>query len=70
MVCTDCPATAEIGMTQERTALPLRCTVQAPQAAMPHPNFVPVWPSSSRKTHSKGMSSSTSTCTGRPLSWN
>jgi len=32
----------------------------APQAAMPHPNFVPVSPISSRKTQRSGVSPSTS----------
>jgi hypothetical protein len=32
------------GKEHERTALPSICTVQAPQAAMPQPYFVPVRP--------------------------
>jgi len=36
------PATLETGVMQERVASPLMCTVQAPQSAMPQPNFVPV----------------------------
>ena len=39
----------------------------APQAAMPQPNLVPVRPSSSRRTHSNGMSGSTSTLTCFPF---
>jgi hypothetical protein len=46
---------------QERVASPSMCTVQAPHKAMPHPNFVPVIPSVSRKTHSSGMLGLTST---------
>src|SRR5258708_30076164 len=49
------------GVMQERMATPSRWTVQAPQSAMPQPNFVPVMPSTSRKTHNKGISPSTST---------
>ena len=29
-----------MGVTQERTASPFRCTVHAPQSAMPQPNLV------------------------------
>ena len=49
------------GMTQERVASPLMCTVHAPHSAMPQPNFVPVMPSTSRKTQRRGVSPSTST---------
>src|ERR1700691_3654045 len=53
-----------IGSKQDRTALPSTCTVHAPHWAMPHPNFVPVSPRTSRRTHSKGVSSVASTeCT-------
>jgi len=38
------------GVTQERMATPFRWTVQAPHRAIPQPNFVPVMPSTSRKT--------------------
>ena len=44
------------GTTQERAASPSTCTVQAPQAATPQPNLVPVRPSSSRSTQSNGFS--------------
>src|SRR5262249_17569429 len=56
-------------MTQERNGIPFRCTVQAPHKALPQPNFVPVIPSTSRKTHSKGMSPSTSTSCSTPLTF-
>src|ERR1700719_3008706 len=54
---------------QERVATPSRCTVHAPQSAIPHPNFVPVRPSSSRSVHKSGVSSGTSTVTGLPLTF-
>src|SRR5262249_22280419 len=57
------------GVTQERNGIPFRCTVQAPHKALPQPNFVPVMPSTSRKTHSKGMSPSTSTSCSTPLTF-
>ena len=41
MVVTCLPATDAKGVTQERTAMPSTCTVQAPQRAMPQPNLVP-----------------------------
>jgi hypothetical protein len=37
------------------------CTVQAPQSAIPQPNFVPVMFRVSRSTQSRGMSGLTST---------
>src|SRR5712675_2233840 len=56
-----------IGVIQERVATPSTCTVQAPQSATPQPNFVPVMPSTSRNTHKRGVSPSTSTDRSRPL---
>src|SRR5262249_36587698 len=43
------------------------CTVQAPHAAMPQPNLVPVRPITSRRAHSRGMSEGTSTWRFLPL---
>src|SRR5262249_33306000 len=50
-----------IGVIQERVATPPICTVQAPHSAMPQPNLVPVMPRTSRNTHKRGVSPSTST---------
>jgi hypothetical protein len=61
------PATSSTVVTQDRMASPSRCTVQAPHRARPHPNFVPVSPSVSRTTHSRGVSGLTSTADARPL---
>ena len=44
----------------QRIAFPSRCTVQAPQRAMPQPNLVPVSPRTSRKYQSNGRSGSPS----------
>src|ERR1700682_3211465 len=52
---------------QERVAAPSTCTVHAPHCATPHPNFVPVMPSTSRSTQSRGASPSTSTVRLTPL---
>src|SRR5216683_7575775 len=54
-------------VTQERVGAPSTCTVHAPQSAIPHPNFVPVIPSTSRNTHKSGVSPSTSTVRWTPL---
>src|SRR5882762_7949405 len=67
MVVTFLPATLEIAVIQERVASPLICTVQAPQSAMPQPNFVPVMFRVSRSTHSRGMSGLTSTVCALPF---
>jgi hypothetical protein len=56
-----------IRVIQERVATPSICTVQAPQSAQPQPNFVPVMPSTSRNTHKRGVSPSTSTVRSTPL---
>src|SRR4051794_24165378 len=66
VVILDSP-TLSIVVMQERTAEPSRCTVQAPHSAIPQPNFVPVIPSTSRRTHSSGVSPSTSMLRGVPL---
>src|SRR5258708_27683947 len=67
MVVTCFPSARDTGATHERIAFPSKCTVQAPQSAIPQPNFVPVSPSESRRTHSSGVDGSTSTWTGFPF---
>jgi hypothetical protein len=67
-VVTDLPATDETGVMQERTGIPSRCTVHAPQSEAPHPYFVPVRFRVSRKVHNKLASDAVSTCTDFPLS--
>src|SRR6185369_7571097 len=51
----------EIGTMHERVATPPTCTVHAPHALMPQPNFVPVIFRSSRNTQSSGVEGSTFT---------
>src|SRR5215471_6909864 len=70
MVVIVFPATAEIGVTQARIGDPLLWTVHAPHKDMPQPNLVPVKPSVSRRTQSRGMAAGTSTDCGLPLSVN
>ena len=60
MVVTDLPFASLIAVTQDRVASPSRWIVQAPQAATPHPNFVPVSPSTSRRYQSTGIDGSPS----------
>src|SRR5215831_8304524 len=66
VVIADVP-TSSTAVMHERVATPSMCTVQAPHWAMPQPNFVPVMPSTSRSTHSSGVSPSTSTDLTAPL---
>src|SRR5260221_3633081 len=67
MVVIALPAAAATGVMQDRRGAPSRCTVQAPHCAIPQPNFVPVRPTSSRRTHSRGMSGGASTSRSTPL---
>src|SRR5437870_10161040 len=55
------------GMEQERRTSPLICTEQAPHCAMPQPYLVPVRPTCSRITQSRGVVGSTSTSWDLPL---
>src|SRR2546430_14608828 len=54
-----------IGIEQARRTSPLMCTEHAPHCATPQPYLVPVRPTCSRMTHSRGVS--LSTCTSRIL---
>src|SRR5258707_9103891 len=63
MVVTSFPTAREMGVLQDRTGWPSRCTVHAPHCETPQPYFVPVRPRCSRKTHSRGVEGSTSTFT-------
>src|SRR4051812_32741634 len=67
MVVTSRTPTDSSGVTQERTASPSRCTVQAPHSALPQPNLVPTSCISPRSTHSKGVSGSALTVEVLPL---
>src|SRR6516164_5373751 len=67
MVVITAPSTELTGTEQDRVATPSTWTVQAPHWAIPQPYRVPVRPSVSRNTHSRGVSGSTSTCRAWPL---
>jgi hypothetical protein len=59
--------TAPTGRLHERVAAPSMWTVQAPHWATPQPYLVPVSPSCSRMNQSRGVFSSASASTTRPL---
>ena len=56
-----------MGNWQERSGLPSTSTVHEPQNPSPHPNLVPVSPSSVRRTQRSMRSSSTSSAVDVPL---
>jgi hypothetical protein len=60
-------AAALSGSEHDRAGTPSTCTVQAPHWAIPQPYLVPIRPITSRSTQSSGVSASTSTSCGRPL---
>src|SRR6267143_4225695 len=60
MVVIFLPAAWDAGVKHERIGAPSKCTVQAPQSAMPQPNLVPVMPRWSRSTHNNGVSGAAS----------
>src|SRR5712691_8501817 len=65
MVVTGLPTAALTGIWQERRGIPPISTVQAPHWPSPQPYLLPVKPSSSRRTYSRGVSGSY--CTGYRL---
>ena len=67
MVVTFMPTAADTGNWQERTALPSRCTVQAPHRPMPQPYLEPVKPRTSRTYQSIGIDGSPSKECSVPL---
>src|SRR5712692_11409770 len=67
MVVTDLPWTLETGVRQEHVRPPPMCTMHAPHCPAPQPYLVPVSLSSSRSTHSRGVSSGAALATGLPF---
>src|SRR5216684_2362931 len=66
VVIADFP-TSSTAIWQDRVATPSIWTVQAPQRPTAQPNFVPVMPNTSRSTHRRGVSPSTSAVRSTPL---
>src|SRR3989338_3350729 len=67
MVVTLWPSRSPTETLHDRTGCPPTCTVQAQHWAMPQPYLAPLRPSSSRRTHSSGVSASDATVTALPL---
>src|SRR5665213_2159781 len=67
MVVIFLPTASLSDVWQDRTASPLRWTVQAPHRPAPQPNLVPVICNSSRITQSSGVSLAASTDIFRPF---
>src|SRR5580692_12518953 len=67
MVTTDLPFTSAICVWHDLVASPSRWIVQAPHAATPQPNFVPVSPRISRRYQSIGIDGSPSNVSVWPL---
>src|SRR5580765_7677803 len=67
MVVICLPSAPATGITQDRIAAPSRCTVHAPHCATPQPYLVPVRPTCSRITQSRGVLGLTSTSRALPL---
>src|ERR1700722_14876921 len=67
MVVTDLPFASAICVWHDLVASPSRWIVQAPQAATPQPNFVPVGPGRARKYQSTGSDGSPSNDCACPL---
>ena len=58
-----------VNPVKERVGVPSMCTVQEPHCATPQPYLVPVRPSCSRSTQSKGVSGSASCARDLPLTF-
>src|SRR5437773_11009998 len=67
MVVIFAPLAALTGIEHERTGRPFMCTVHAPHCATPQPYLVPVRPTCSRITQSRGVVGSTWTSWDLPL---
>src|SRR6476660_7460718 len=70
MVVISEPCTRCTGVRHDRVGVPFTWTVHAPHCPMPHPYFVPLRSTTSRRTQSSGMSAGTSTVLDFPLTLN
>src|ERR1700736_6361286 len=67
MVLTSCPSAMTASVVQDFTALPSRCTTQAPHCEVSQPTWVPVSRRFSRKNCTSRVRGSTLALTGLPF---
>src|SRR6516225_8192552 len=67
MVLTSCPSAITTSVVQDLTALPSRCTTQAPHCEVSQPTWVPVRCRCSRRNCTSRVRGSTLALTGLPF---
>src|SRR6202163_2183838 len=67
MVLTSCPSAITASVVQDLTALPSRCTTQAPHCEVSQPTWVPVSRRFSRRNCTNKVRGSTLALTGLPF---
>src|SRR4051794_41821230 len=67
MVLTSCPSAMIASVVQDLTALPSRCTTQAPHCEVSQPTWVPVRRRFSRRNCTSNVRGSMSAVTGLPF---
>src|SRR3981189_1473478 len=67
MVLTSCPSAMTASVVQDLTALPSRCTTQAPYCEVSQPTWVPVSRRFSRRNWTRRVRGSTLALTGLPF---
>src|ERR1700752_2078725 len=67
MVLTSCPSAITTSVVQDFTALPSRCTTQAPHCEVSQPTWVPVRRRFSRRNCTSRVRGSTFAVTGLPF---
>src|ERR1700693_6174343 len=67
MVLTSCPSAMTTSVVQDLTALPSRCTTQAPHCEVSQPTWVPVSRRFSRRNCTRSVRGSTLAFTGLPF---
>src|SRR6201987_54213 len=67
MVLTSCPSAMTTSVVQDLTALPSRCTTQAPHCEVSQPTWVPVRRRFSRRNCTSKVRGSTFALTGLPF---
>src|SRR6202047_556920 len=67
IVLTSCPSAITASVVQDLTALPSRCTTQAPHCEVSQPTWVPVSRRFSRRNCTRSVRGSTLALTGLPF---